>query len=89
MKFSEKVKLGQWKNLIMTYHGQIMGQDFFAYIKCTAIGVKLLHEDYDNDIPRALEEYGEVIYSDTIPDPDAQALEFLKSYIDKNGGELM
>ena len=89
MKFAEQVKLNQGKNLIMTYHGQIVGIDFFAYIKCREDGVKLMHEDFASNTGRALEEYGEVIYRDNIAEPDEKACKFLQEYLAANGGEAM
>lgn len=89
MKFTERVKLKQGNDLIMTYRGQVMGVDFFAYIKCTEHGVKLMYSDYETSTPRALDEYGEVIYKDNITNPDEKAQKFLQEYIASNGGELM
>lgn len=89
LKFTERVKLNAGNDLIMTYRGQVAGQDFFAYIKCNEKGVKLMREDWETSTPRQLDEYGEVLYRDNIVDPDEKALEFLKNYLAENGGDLM
>jgi hypothetical protein len=89
MNFVEKVKLQSWNNIIMTYRGQVLGQDFFAYIKCSEAGIKLMHSDYENRTSRALQEYGEVIYQAPIKDPNETAQKFLENYIAENGGEVL
>jgi hypothetical protein len=89
LKFTERVKLNSGNDLIMTYRGQIAGEDFFAYIKCEEKGVKLMRQDWETSTPRKLEEYGEVLYRDTVIDPDDKAKEFLQNYLAQNGGEMM
>lgn len=89
LKFTERVKLNAGNDLIMTYRGQVGGQEFFAYIKCEEKGVKLMREDWETSTARKLEEYGEVIYKDNLKDPDEKALEFLKDYLADSGGEMM
>lgn len=89
LKFTERVKLNAGNDLIMTYRGQVAGEDFFAYIKCTEEGVKLMRGDWESSTARSLEEYGDVLYQDKIVDPDDKAIEFLKGYLEENGGELM
>ncbi len=88
-KMTERIKLNQGNDLIMTFRGEIAGIDFFAYIKCSEAGVKLMHADYASGDSHPLSEYGEVIYRDNLKDPDAKAKEFLQNYIAENGGDLM
>ena len=90
LKFTERVKLNSGNDLIMTYRARTPeGEDFFAYIKCEEVGVKLMRADYEGGIPRRMQEYGEVIYTDMIKDPDEKAKKFLQDYIAENGGEIM
>ncbi len=89
LKFTERVKLNAGNDLIMTYRGQVGGQDFFAYIKCEEAGVKMMRGDYEDAVARKIEEYGEVIYRDNVKDPDEKAVQFLQDYLAESGGEMM
>ncbi len=89
LKFTERVKLKQGNDLIVTYRAGVLGMHFFAYIKCTEQGVKLMREDYESGTPRDPSEYGEIIYRDNIRDPDEKAKTFLKNYLAESGGEVL
>ena len=80
INFAEKVKFGSGENIVTYYGKNLLGEDFFCYIRCNINGYKKIKEDFANKSYRTLEEYGEVIYRDNIPKPDAKAEEFLKNW---------
>lgn len=87
--FIQKVALSKGQDIIMTYHAQVEAYHLFAYIKCDEKSIALLHSDQASNTLRSLEEYGEVIYRDSIPMADTKALDFLKAYIEQQGGKLL
>lgn len=80
ISFAEKLKFNG-NACIVTYYGKnLLGNDFFCYIKCDMAGYKKIKDDFVNKSYRKLEEYGEIIYRDNIPKPDEKAKEFLKNW---------
>ena len=89
LKFTDKALLRNNK-VVMTYRGKdTAGLDFFAYILCDEKGVTLLRKDFAEKTSRAIAEYGEIIYSAYLSDPDEKAKEFLAKYTAENGGSLI
>lgn len=87
LKFSEKITL-ETSDLVMIYRARGKDErDFFAYVFCDKDGVIAMKKDYAENQPGAPEQYGEVIYSDYITDPDEKARAFLKNWLDKKGGK--
>lgn len=89
LKFADKALLRNNK-VVMTYRGtDSAGRDFFAYILCNENGVSLLRKDFAEKTSRPIAEYGEIIYSAYLKDPDAKAQKFLEDYTTVNGGNLI
>ena len=89
LQFTDKTLLRN-NFLIMTYRGKdAAGNAFFAYLRCNDDGVALLRRDYADAIHRTLETYGEVLYTDSLANPDAKAQTFLAEYVGHSGGSLL
>jgi hypothetical protein len=89
LSFVEKVKL-QNSKLVMTYRARDHeGRDFFAYIFADKDGVERMKKDYFDQKAGAAKDYGEVLYADYLKDPDEKARDFLKKWLEENGGELL
>jgi len=85
--FAEKVKFGKTDKVMVYYGKNGLGEVFFCYIRCGLEGYKKMKEDYLNQASALPSSYGEVIYKDTIPEPDEKAKAFLKKYLAENGGK--
>ena len=89
LKFTEQIKLKNSK-LVMLYNGvDTHGHKFFVYFLSNEKQVRLIREDYQKNTARTIGEYGEMLYSDYLPEPDSKAIEFLNKWIDDNGGSHM
>jgi hypothetical protein len=90
LKFAEKVKLKNSK-LVMLYQGRedVTGRDFFVYFLCDEKQILMMREDYAKGNSRVIGEYGEMLYSAFLPEPDAEALAFLDKWVAETGGSLM
>ena len=84
--FVEKVKFKKI-NKVMTYYGiNGLGWQFFAYIVCGLDGYKKMQHDAENKLTANVTAYGEIIYTDFLPEPDDKAKAFLKQWLEENDG---
>jgi len=81
ISFVEKHKLAEHATIVL-YHGKnSSGRDFFAYLLCSAKGLRLLEADAkEQSAPRDIGDYGTVIYIDFRTSPDSKAEAFLEKY---------
>ncbi len=87
LSFTEKLKL-EGKKTLMLYRGRTVetGREFIAYIVCDKEKAVKMYDDYDKSQKvDTIEEYGEVVYVDYIPDPDQKALDFIEEWKKENG----
>lgn len=83
--FTDLIQISN-NNSIIRYSGtNQIGQQFFAYIKCTPDNAKLMYRDYAVKSSRDIKEYGEVIYVDFLAEPDEKAKTFLADWLKENG----
>jgi hypothetical protein len=84
--FVERIEFGK-TNSIMLYQGiNGLGWKFFAYIVCGLEGYKKLQQDAQNKATTNINSYGEIIYTDFLPEPDEKAQAFLKQWLKENDG---
>jgi hypothetical protein len=89
LTFIEKIKL-QDSKLVLLYQGKNkQGRAFFAYFLCDAAQVRLMREDVAAGNSRVISEYGEMLYSDYLPEPDENATIFLREWAEENGGSVV
>ena len=79
--FAEKVKFGSGESVVTYFGKNLLGESFFYYIRCDMDGYRKMKEDFLYKNYSNPETYGEVIYSDNLPEPDEKAKAFLKKYI--------
>ena len=69
----------------MTYYGiDYAKRTFFAYILCTPDTAKQMYRDHAEKKPKNISDYGTIIYTDFISEPDEKAKAFLKHYLADN-----
>jgi hypothetical protein len=81
---AEKLSFEKNDNVQLYYGIEHTGEKFFCYIRCNLQGYKKMQEDFFNKKAAYPEEYGEIIYKDTIPSPDSKAKAFLADYLKNN-----
>ena len=90
LKFTEQVKLRNSSKLVMLYNGVDMhGKSFFVYFLSDDKQIRLMRDDYQKGTARKIGEYGQMLYSDYLPEPDAKAIDFLNKWVADNGGSHM
>lgn len=81
LSFVEKLKIGN-EDSIMLYQGRSQsGKDFIAFLKCDVRGVEKLRQDSDQNMPKDLHEYGEMIYLEYSSEPTDKSKQFLQNYL--------
>jgi len=85
LNFAKKIEFGK-NDKVMTYYGTTAskdsrGEEFFCYIRCGLAGYRQMQDDFLHQTPALPETYGEVIYRDSIPEPDEKAIEFLNNWV--------
>jgi endoglucanase Acf2 len=84
ISFTDLIKISNNESIVRYNATLTDGRSFFAYIKCNSTGAKLMFQDYETLTKRSITEYGEVIYTDFLSEPDEKAKSFLENWIKEN-----